>query len=269
MARGAAPYIIGLLLVAWELTLFHPASWCFGEAMSLLWMWCEWRWMAMVSLAGAKGWTFNIPRLSGCCSDLLVVTWLVRDSWDSYISQQGYIWTNQHNKMGRDRYLSWLDCCFWFHRFVMSHPLLVGFGSSMCCLWTHHTYRWHQQFGSGIGCGPVEHCWKLPLLQVRVFRIISWWFHRCLPWNHRVAPTQSSQLKDSHWWKIGWPCDLPNLNIWNPQKVGDIPSSSADSMEVKVGISPKWVINDDKCLSKCVPIPFTNCDSMNPRFILG
>ena len=46
---------------------------------------------------GAKGWTFNIPRLSGCCSDLLVVKWLVRDS---YISQQGYIWTNQHNKMG-------------------------------------------------------------------------------------------------------------------------------------------------------------------------
>ena len=213
---------------------------------------------------GANGWTFNIPRLSGCCSDLLVVKWLVRDS---YISQQGYIWTNQHNKMGwvfvRARLL------FLVSQICYVPSPLVGFGSSTCCLWTHHTYRWHQQFGSGIGCGPVEHYWKLPLLQVRVFRIISWWFHRCLPWNHRVAPTQSSQLKDSHWWKIGRPCDLPNLNIWNPQKVGDIPSSSADSMEVKVGISPKWVINDDKCLSKCVPIPFIDCDSMNPRFILG
>ena len=257
MSRGAAPYRI------------IAASWCFGEAMSLLWMWCEWRWMAMVSLAENAE---MVPRDGHSTYPgwvVVVVTYLLWSDLSEIVIFHNRGTYEPTSIIRWDGYLSGLGCCFWFHRFVMFHPLLVGFGSSTCCLWTHHTYRWHQQFGSGIGCGPVEHYWKLPLLQVRVFRIISWWFHRCLPWNHRVAPTQSSQLKDSHWWKIGRPCDLPNLNIWNPQKVGDIPSSSADSMEVKVGISPKWVINDDKCLSKCVPIPFINCDSMSPRFILG
>lgn len=147
MSEGAAPQK-GLLLVAWELTLFHPASWCFGEAMSLLLMWCESRWMAMVSLAEMvprdgptsvvlKIKPFNIPRLSGCCSDFLssyLSEILLFHNRDTYEPTSIIRW---------DRYLSWLNCCFWFHRFVMFHPLLVGFGSSMCCFWTHHTYRWH------------------------------------------------------------------------------------------------------------------------------
>lgn len=59
-------------------------------------------------------------------------------------------------------------------------------------------------------------------------------------------------------WRVATGGKLVGLVIYPtyPQKVGDIPSLSADSMEVKVGISPKWMIYDDKCLLKCVPLPY-------------